>query len=222
MENNPTGNLQKMAEFIANAEIAQHAVQKDAPDIKGLLKTKSHQVDQQLDNIKTDINHFRDLMTRAGAIAFRKEAQEMSESSKKEAQQLEKIYGQVKVDIATHCEQLNKASMSTVKNVSRLISSARKNHLHQLAEEKSVALQKACSSSLKKINHIVSSLQWKNLVIAILVTCVTATIVDLYIDNAWPWQVHQQIIKQREAGKVLLHSWTALSHNDQETIIQYA
>ncbi|HEV2613490.1 MAG TPA: hypothetical protein VGV92_02145 [Gammaproteobacteria bacterium] len=228
MENNATevvsGKtvLQRMADLIANAEFSLQTSKNSQKDIEASLQEKTKLLDQHLRNISSDIRHFREMMTRAGAQQLREETEKLSQEGKKEAKLLENTYRTTKAAIATQCVQLNKASMSTVKNVSQLVSSVRKNHLKKLTEERLGELQQNCETSLQKVHRMVTSLHWRNLVMAVLITVLVATIVSLYVDNAWPWQAHQQILKQREAGKILLNSWQQLSHSDQELIIQNA
>jgi hypothetical protein len=162
------------------------------------------------------------MMTRAGAQQLREETEKLSQEGKQEVKLLENTYKKTKMAIASQCVQLNKASMSTVKNVSQLVSSVRKNHLKKLTEERLGELQQNCETSSQKIHRLISSLHWRNLVMAVLITMLVSTIVSLYVDTAWPWQAHEQVLKQREAGKILLNSWQQLSHNDQDLIIQNA
>jgi hypothetical protein len=228
MENNATEHvlgktvLQRMADLIANAEISLQTSKAATKNTETTLLEKSKQLDQHLRIISADIHHCREMMTRAGAQQLRSETEKLSQDGKKEAKILEDTYRKTKTAIAAQCVQLNKASMSTVKNVSQLVSSVRQNHLKKLTEERLGELQQDCEGSLQKVQRMIGSLHWRNLVMAVLITLLVATIVSLYIDNAWPWQAHQQILKQREAGKILLSSWQQLSHSDQDIIIQNA
>jgi hypothetical protein len=195
--------LQRMADLIAHAEISLQAPKTTAKDIENALREKSKQLEQHLRAISSDVRHFREMMTRAGAQQLREETEKLSQEGKQEVKLLENTYKKTKMAIASQCVQLNKASMSTVKNVSQLVSSVRKNHLKKLTEERLGELQQNCETS-------------------VLITMLVSTIVSLYVDNAWPWQAHEQVLKQREAGKILLNSWQQLSHNDQDLIIQNA
>jgi len=214
--------LQRMADLIAKAEITLQTPKTNKQTIEATLREKSKQLEQHLLNISSDIQHFREMMTRAGAQQLREETEKLSQEGKKEVKLLENTYKKTKTAIASQCVQLNKASMTTVKNVSQLVSSVRKNHLKKLTEERLGELQQNCETSSQKIYRLVSSLHWRNLVMAVLITILVSTIVSLYVDNAWPWQAHQQVLKQREAGKILLNSWQQLSHNDQDLIVQDA
>ena len=222
MENDHNGVLQKMAEFIARTEILQETAQQKMPDILTILDEKSYQIDKRIKLISSDIKHFREMTTRMGATKLRQEAEKISVVGQEELKHLENIYRQTKVAVAAQCEHLNKASMNTVKNVSQLIGRVRHNHLQELIHEKTTSLDTLRTKNLSRIGQLVSALQWKNLVTVILATVMTAMIISLYVDNAWPWQAHRQVMKERTSGKVLLHAWPALSPHDQETIIQYA
>ncbi len=150
------------------------------------------------------------------------QSEKLSQESKQELKNLEALYLKTKSTIAAQCVQLNKASMSTVKNVSQLISAVRKNQLSKITEEKYHELQRQRTFNMHKLQKIMASLYWKNILTTLIVTFVVTSVISLYVDNVWPWQAHNQIVKQREAGKILLDAWPQLPHTDQEMIIQNA
>jgi len=189
--------LQRMTDLIAHAE-----------------KSTQPAFDQQLHRISNDINHFRHTLTQA--------SKKLSQAGTAETKALENIYQTTKITIGAQCTQLNKASMTTVKNVSQLVSSVRKNHLKKLTEKKLGELHKSRTTSAQKIRQLVSSLHWKNVITVMLLTMLVASVVSLYVDNAWPWQAHNEILKEREAGKILLSVWPQLSAKDQAIIVQNA
>lgn len=197
-------------------------MENNTAEIEEKLREKAKQLDHHIRNISSDIHHFREMLARTETQQLRAETEKLSQQGKQEIKLLENIFRNTKTTIATQCLQLNKASMTTVKNVSQLVSSVRKTHLKKITEERLHEMQKNCVSSSQKIHRSIASLHWRNLVMVVLVTLLVASIVSLYVDNAWPWQAHQQILKQREAGKILLNSWQQLSHSDQELIIQNA
>ena len=189
--------LQRMADLITRAENSDPST-----------------LDQKLRRISDDITHFRHTLTQA--------SDKLSHTGKTQAKTLENIYQTTKTIINTQCTQLNKASMTTVKNISQLVSSVRKNHLAKLTEQKLGELKKSRNISTQRIRQRISSLHWKNFITVTLLTLVVASVVSLYVDNAWPWQAHNEILKEREAGKILLSVWPQLSAKDQAIIVQNA
>lgn len=227
MENNTTeicsgkNVLQRMADLIARSEIAlQHPL--SPTHTQNYLTEKSKEFDKLFKNISADIQYCREIMTRAGAQQLRETTEKLSLESKKEIKTLENTYKKTKSTITSQCNQLNKASMSTVKNISQLISSVRQHQLKKFTEEKLTELHNNCEANTQKVQRMITLLQRKNLFTTVLITLLVATIVNLYIDDAWPWQAHQQFLNQREAGKILLDSWQQLSTNDKELIVQNA
>lgn len=214
--------LQRMADLIAYAEISSESPTSTHSSFTTLLEKKTSQIEQQFRQLSNNIQHLRDIMSHSGAQKLREESEQLSQQSKQEIRVLESIYRETKTVIGAQCVQLNKASMTTVKHVSQLVSTARKNHLKKVTGENLAKLQKNYDINRQTLQRAVKSLHWKNVIMAVMLTLVTASVVSLYVDNAWPWEAHHQILKQREAGKILLRLWPQLSPKDQAIIVQNA
>lgn len=214
--------LQRIADLIAYSELSLPPSPSSGYAIQEDITLKSKELDNLFKNISADIYYFRDIMTRSGAQQLRETSEKLAADTKKEIKLLENTCKKTKTAITEQCNQLNKAAMGTVKNISLLISSVRQHQLKKIADEKLIELNHNCEIHTKKIKYMITLLQRKNIIANILITLFVATVINLYIDDAWPWQAHQQFLNQRTAGKILLNSWPLLSSNDKELIVQNA
>jgi len=208
---------QRVADFIVKAEFSRQQPI-DNTNIQFVLSDKAQRIDRHITEVRKEINDFKAIMTRAGAMQWRNESERLVTEGQQEIQGLQKTYRDLKNVIVEQCDSLNRASMNTVKTVSQLVSSVKHTNIKKLNDEKTDDLAEACESQLQQIDHIVQTFHWKNLVLVVLLSVLVSVIVSLYIDDGWPWQVHTEVLKEREAGKILLHSWTQLSQNDQNVI----
>jgi len=213
---------QQIADFIVNAEFAKQHFQATQVEFQRKIQEKDQFINQQLREIKQEISHCRAIMTRTGAIQWRVDTEKLATAGKNEIRAIEDAHQNIKAAIENQCEQLNRASLNTVKDVSKLVSKVRNNDIKKLSDIKSADLKQTCENNLHRIDKIVHTFHWRNLVLTLVLTLVVSAVVSLYIDDQWPWQSHAQTVKQREAGKALMNSWSQLSQNDQTTIIEYA
>jgi hypothetical protein len=208
---------QRVADFIVKAEFSRPQPVENK-NIQYLFADKAQQIDHRINEIRSEIRDFKAIMTRAGATQWRNETEHLVTASQKEAQGLQQSYRELKTVIVEQCEHLNRASMNTVKTVAQLVSSVKHTNIKKLNEEKTEDLKLVCENQLQHVDILVRSFHWKNLVLVVLLSILVSIIVSLYIDDGWPWQVHSQVAKERQAGKILMNSWTQLSQNDQLAI----
>jgi len=222
VSNNAIGFSQQIADFVAKAEFDRQQMQKANDNVYQRLQEKSQEISQQLKSIASEAGHFKALMSRVGAAEFHRVTEKLLHEGKQEIETIQTLYHQTHQAVAHQCEQMNKASMNTIKHVSQLLSSAKHSNMHKLTEDKTHELQDECKKNLSAVERTARSFHWKNLCMSVILSLVVATIVSLYIDDEWPWQSHEQVVKQRQAGKVLLNSWKTLSPADKEVISTYA
>ena len=217
----PTLTLsQKIADFIVKTEFDRQTVLSKGPFIGDHFEKKNLEINKHLKAVTDEITHFRAIMTRAGAEQWQQLIENLSKNSRTEIRLLEKTYAETCQAINKECDHLNHLSMHTVKNVAQLLSQAKAFNLQHLTEKKSLELTRACEKKIDKIKQIINGFRWKNLLMAVILSLIVAVIVSLYINDEWPWQAHEEVIKQREAGEVLLNSWKYLSSADKELILK--
>jgi len=222
MTDNSITLSQKISDFIAKTESGQYSLLPDGRDFSRILKEKENSVNQILRHISDEIKHLKEVMTPMGNRQWRKETEQILSDNQNEITTINSLYHDTHANIAAQCDHLNQATMSTVKSAAQYFVSVKNNSLQKLAENKYQELEKTCEKNLSRVKNTVQSLRWKNLLTAFCLSIVVSFIVSLYIDNESPWAAHKQVVQEREAGKVLLASWTHLSQNDRDIIMQSA
>jgi hypothetical protein len=43
----------------------------------------------------------------------------------------------------------------------------------------------------------------------------------LYTNNEYPWEMHQQALNERDAGKILLNAWPTLTYHEKNKILYH-
>lgn len=222
MTDNSIALSQKIASFITKAEYDQQALALDNADFTRYLDEKESHLNHTFSHISDEIAELKERMSHSSNIQWRRHTEQLLHENKKEMTSLGAFYHEAHSHILAQCDRLNQATMSTVKSAAQFFVSIKNNSLQKLAETKSQELEKTCEKNLSRVKRTVQSLRWKNLLTAFCLSLIVSFIVSLYIDNKSPWLAHEQVLQQREAGKVLLASWQHLSQNDQNIIIQSA
>jgi len=220
-----SGLSKKIADFIVRVEFdRQSDVLSSACENKQLLQfnEKNKEIDKQIQSLESEITHYKAIMTRAGTAQWHRETEKLLQQTKSEVMSLEEIYQQTCNTIRQESERLSHSSTSTIKSISRLLSSAKHNDLWKLSEEKSLQLQQECEAHIQNVSRSATRYKWKNFGLVLILSLAVAIIVSLYINDEWPWQAHAQVIKQRLAGEVLINSWKHLSEADKSLILQNA
>lgn len=64
--------------------------------------------------------------------------------------------------------------------------------------------------------------EWRSVALTLVTTVITAVIFGMYTSNEYPWEIHQQAISERGAGKVLMNAWPSLTHEEKNKILYRA
>ncbi len=213
---------QRIADLHEQIETHMHESQAKQNQFDTMLSHRRTVVDEKLKTIATDIHSFRSIMSRTGFHEWRQESERFAQQTSHELQILSNTYQQVKASVMQGCESLQHASMNTVKTVAKLVSSFRGNDFKRVTDKHTDELKEISQANLSQIEHAVHRFHWKNLTMVVIITLIVSFLTSVYIDGELPWQMHRQIVREREAGKALTHDWTKLSQADQKTIINDA
>lgn len=64
--------------------------------------------------------------------------------------------------------------------------------------------------------------EWRSVTLTLVTTLLTAVIFGMYTNNEYPWEMHQQAISERDAGKALLNAWPSLTQDEKIKILYRA
>lgn len=213
---------QKIADLHIGIETHERAEKEKQNQFQQMLSRQETMLNEKLNTIKADINHFRSLMSRAGLSEWRQESEKFAQQTSHELQTLSNTYQQVRTSVLQGCESLQHASMNTVKHVAKLVSSFRSNDFKRITDKHTDDLKEISQANLTQVEQTVHQFHWKNLTMVVIITLIVSFLMSVYIGDQLPWQMHKQVIREREAGKALVNDWTKLSQADQKTIINDA
>lgn len=64
--------------------------------------------------------------------------------------------------------------------------------------------------------------EWRSIGLTLVTTIMTAVIFGMYSSDEYPWEIHQQAMSERGAGKVLINAWPSLTHEEKNKILYRA
>lgn len=213
---------EKIADFIVRVEFDRQSLSSKECRLSKLFEEKNHEINEYIRTVESEITHFKDIMTRAGAAQWHRESESLLKETKSNIKTLEGVYKTTCDAIKVECEHLNHGAMGLLKNTSQNLFQIKQQDLAKITEQKTLALQKDCDVNYQNIQKMLYQFRWKNFGWALVISLIVAMIVSLYIMDEWPWQAHLEVVKQRQAGEILLSSWKQLSDADKLLIQQSA
>jgi hypothetical protein len=216
----PSAVERQIAELIASYEIAMDRLAAREKALEAQFHSSENFLNEQLEKINTLMAELREIMTEAGAARWRLSAQEALKLGDTQLQSLHKLSEETRTMVRESCARFERTSSSTVKNVNEAVNSFNVEEFKNFVEYSYEKVKSASSVAVEKITDILRWFQWKNLLIALGLALVVAVAIGLYIDDEWPWEIHQKVVDQRKAGVALMNAWPHLNKNDQQFLQQ--
>lgn len=210
----------QVAELIAAYEMAVDKLAKQEKALDENFQACEHFLNDQIDKINALMADLREIMTEAGAARWRLSAQETLRLGDIQLQHLRKLGDESRHLISDSCARFERTSTTTVKNIHEAVNHLKIDEFKNYIEQSYDHVKSAATGSIEQIGGILNWFHWKNLLLALGLSLVVAVIVGLYINDEWPWEMHQDVIKQRSAGKALMNAWPHLTKDDQQFIEQ--
>lgn len=225
--------MKRMGEFIAYFEVAEEKMSQWKRDVEQSIQDNQVTLNEQLDDIREVANELRDVMTEAGVARWRLAAESALQEGKDHIKTLESTSKNHLDNIHAANEEFNKlakksfdrldrASAYTIKNISEAVSSFRINDFQRMAEQSCELVQETSASAISRLRDLVKWFHWKNLGLAFAITIFATITVGLYLSDEMPWEIHKQVVAQRNVGQAVLSAWHDLQETDKELILQHA
>lgn len=225
--------LRRMGEFIAYFEAAEQKMERWKHDIQETVKANQEQLNHQLLQIRDVTDDLREVMTDAGVARWRIAAESSLQQGKEHLKAIEAASQQHLEALQASNEEfsnmakksfdrLDRASAYTIKNISEAISSFRVSDFQRLTEESCEIVRETSSTVIKRLKDTVKWFHWKNLAMAFAVTVFATLTIGLYLNDEMPWEIHKQVVAQRNAGEALMHAWNNLPENERQVILQHS
>lgn len=211
----------QVTEFLVSARAAQENLRTREKILEQRLAASEHYIDTELSKIHGVINHFQELLDRAGARDWRVAAESLYKEGKQPIHGLQTTFDDIKKSVKEACTHVDNASTQILKGLTKTLGTLNTNELEQLAEDSGQEIKTVANAAIQQINEIGQWFSWKNLVFVLVLSVVVVLFMDLFIDDEWPWESHKNATKERVAGQALLQAWPQLSLSDQQRIMNY-
>lgn len=214
--------LREIAEFIALYETIEEKLLRRANDIKVKIGASEELLKQQLERVQTTLADFQSIMTEEGAARWRITCRNTQQDAESYLRSLQTVCTDITDSLKNNSEQLKQTADNTLTQISEATNLLPITDFKQTIERGCHQIKTTFITSARKTTGLMSSMHRKNLVMVSVLTLFIVLIIGLYLNDEWPWEIHQQVVKERNAGQTLLSAWPLLTPDQQQAIINAA
>lgn len=219
----PTELLDKMTDFMAYAE-ATHSHFEEC----------RAQIQQQFQEIQDSIRELRELTANDMGISRLRQAMRdvltegeahvkaLKQTGQEQLQELQANNDQILRLAKKSFDRLDKASNFVVKNIAESISTVRIGDFKRLTDESREHIETVSVTTIKRLREMVNWFHWKNLALAGAITIIVTLTLGLYLNDELPWEMHEKVAMQRNAGQALMNAWPSLTQAERQRIMDHA
>lgn len=218
--------LQRTGEFIAYFELVETKMlhwRQDMEQHMALLQKSTHSLQQELTLVHQffspqDVAQFQNTMHNA-LTQGDKHLTSLSERCEQFTHQIE-LQKQHLIELTDRSlSKIEQHTTQALHQIGQTLSKYDPHQFHRIASESCDHVERAASDAVIKSNKLLNTFQLRFNFVAVLTTLITAFFVVLYLSDEFPWEMHHQAMKERQAGKVLLQAWPNLSQVEKNKIV---
>lgn len=209
----------EMADFIALYETLEEKFMARETAIEEKLLASETLLNKQLALIKGSLNDFQGIMTDAGAARWRIAAENALREGKSHLHALQQTTTGIVESIKDGCNQLEQTTQQTIAGMAATTKTLPIQNFKHVIEQGCIHLKATSNSAIQQISKLIRWLHWKNFTMTLIITLFVIFLAGLYESDKWPWEIHQQVANERNAGAVLLAAWPHLTPTEQQDII---
>jgi thiol:disulfide interchange protein len=214
--------LRELADFNAIYETVQEKLKAREFALEQKLAAAGQQLSNQLNEIQRSLEKFASFMTEEGAARSRMAIKQAKEEAQASLQALTSSCEDIKQTMDETETRLEHTVTQTLTRVANITQSFPAAEFKQVTQESCDEIKKTSNSAIKQIANFAKQFHRKNLIMAFVLTLFMAFILGLYLNGEWPWEIHSQVLKERNAGRALLTAWPKLTPAVQQAIINAA
>lgn len=232
MEHDKEQNLKQLidlaGEFAAYIELAAEkmmAWRLEITDQANLLKELSTQ-------LNTKLNSANELLSQAGTESFRQVAERALNQGESNLINIEKICSQFSKKMEQQQDQLKTLTQQCIEKIDKHSSQSAHQlalqlakydvqHFNRIANESCDHIEKVAHNAVNKSNKMLKLFQVRTGIFTALTTIITSFILVYYLGDEAPWEMHRQALNERQAGKLLLQSWSNLTESEKSKILNH-
>ncbi len=183
------------------------------------LTTAEQMLDKQLQQVQQVIAQFNRTLQSFAQQEWQQTIALVSAEAKQQTILLQETSTELKKTTQAVHARVERTTQQITKNITNTLQGLRVGELQQLVDDSITAVKTFAQTTTTKVENIVKWFHWKNLGLVFLLSLVVTLLVSLYIDDEWPWEAHQTVVKQRLAGQAVLSAWPQLTQLDKQQIM---
>lgn len=211
--------LREIADFVALYETLEEKLIAREIALETKLITGEKLLAEQLAKIKTCFTSFQSIMTDAGAARWRIAAETAVREGSDHLRSLKDASFDLSRTFKEGCEQIERTATAAIRGIEESANSFQINDLKESAVRGCEQIKETSRLGIKRISKLIKSFHAKSLMMCIALTIFVIFLTGLYVNDEWPWEIHQQAAKERSAGRTLLAAWSSLTPGQQQEII---
>lgn len=222
--------LRRTGEFIAYFELADSKMMEWRQSIEQNVNMQRELFHQQLNALQQELSALQDVLTQAGLMHFRQAADTALEQGRQHLQQMQKTeqavlqhHSDYQAQLTQLCEEARQHIMQytngALDKIDQKLAQYDSQQFHRLTINSCEQVEKSAQDAIFKSSKLLRKFHWRTLALTILVSLITAFAMGLYISDEYPWEIHQHAMSERNAGKLLMNSWSKLTHQERAKIL---
>ena len=222
--------LRHTGEFIAYFELAESKMMEWRHEIEQQAQTHQNKTEQQLQSLHNELEALQEVLTQAGLARFRLAAEKTLSQGEGHIEELNKTSQQLINDISDkhqnfsdlleeHLDQIKTHTAQALESIDAQLHDYDIHLFRRIANESCDQVERAATNAIAKSTRLLRNFQWRSMAMTLLTTVIASFAIGLYINNELPWEIHQHVMNEREAGKVLIKAWPALTQEEKDKIL---
>lgn len=222
--------LRHTGEFIAYFELAETKMMQWRQDIEQQVLNNQLKAQQQLQSLHHELDALQEVLTQAGLARFRLAAEKTLKQGEHYIEELHDTSQQLVNDIDekhNHFAHLMEEQLKLIQEhadeaidrVDEQLQQCDFQLFRRIANDSCEQVEKVATNAISKSERLLRNFHLRSIAMALITTVITSFAIGLYMNNEFPWEIHQHVMNEREAGKVLIKAWPALTQEEKDKIL---
>ncbi|KTD18024.1 hypothetical protein [Legionella jordanis] len=222
--------LRHTGEFIAYFELAETKMLEWRHDIEQQAQIQQTKAQQQLQSLHNELDALQEVLTQAGLARFRLAAEKLLQQGEERAENLEKLSQNFLEQFDYHQQEFNRLlekglaqieqyAIRAIERMDEHFSQYDVQQFRRITSESCEQIERVANNAVRKSQGLLGNFQWRAATLAIITTLITAFAIGFYVSNELPWEIHEHVKNEREAGKVLIKAWPILTQEEKDKIL---
>lgn len=214
--------VNRLADLLAHFESVEVQIRDRERQLTEHLLAQEAAITEKYQQINMLLTEFSEILTEPGIARWRLAAEQSVKNSKDMVVKFESSIEEFRQLGNQTCERLDRVVGYSVKSINDATNTIRATDFKQLVEDSCHRVEFTASTAVKNISKVAQWFYWKKVVLVFSFSMMVAMVTGMYINSEWPWEMHQDIVRERDAGSAVMKAWSQLSPHDKELIASYS